>query len=227
MEKGTKIFLGVSSTIAGLIGLGYLITRGEGPECETDADCDPGYVCDNGVCVLETPGIGEVVGTVTDCDTGTAISGVTVTIDAEVSTTTNGNGEFGFTNVGVGQHTICYEHADYRSECHVVAVREGQTADASECLEPGAPPETGAIHFKVVECSEIPYVPFPYVQCYADSDACTTDNDGVCVIEGLEPGIYACTCQVPEGYEPYVELPQEVQVVAGTTVPMLIMLIPV
>jgi hypothetical protein len=227
MEKGTKIFLGVSSTIAGLLGLGYLITRGEGPECETDADCPQGYVCVDGVCVLETPGIGEVVGIVTDCDSGLPISGVTVTLDAEVSTTSNASGAFGFTNVGVGQHTICYEHADYQSECHVIAVREGETTNASECLEPGAPPATGGIHFKVVECSEIPYVPFPYVRCYADSHECTTDSYGRCIIEDLEPGVYACTCQVPAGYEPYEELPQEVQVVAGQIVPILIMLFPV
>lgn len=220
-------------TILGIVGVAtggvllawYLLSK---KECEIDADCPAGYICVDGVCVPEDDGVlGAITGTVTDCETGGAISGATVTLDAERTTTTDASGNFSFSNVAVGQHWVCYEYTGYRSDCDVIAVREGATADGSECLTPGVTPPTGAIHFSVKECSEIPYVPFPGVKCYANGHSCVTNADGVCNIENLEPGTYQCDCDVPAGYEPYQDLPEAVQVVAGYTAPKLIMLFPI
>jgi len=225
MKRNTQLAIGLGIVTIGVGGLLWWWFHPD-DECKTNADCPSGYICERGKCVPDSGIPGNIEGIVTDCDTGSPISGVTVTIGASTSTTTDSSGQFSFVGVASGQHTVCFEHSTHRSKCDVVAVRAGQTASIEVCLNPGMPSDTGKILFSVKECSDTPYIPFPGITCHVDSASGVTDSDGHWRAEGLAPGVYYCTCDVPSGYTPHQSLPESVQVVAGVTSPMLIMLMP-
>ena len=63
-------------------------------------------------------------GTVTDSSTGAGLSGVTVTLDGERTTTTGSSGAYSFSNVEYGAHSLRFDKSGYASE--TVQLKEGQ-----------------------------------------------------------------------------------------------------
>lgn len=93
----TTTIVGIGAVLAGIAGIVWYFlqppTPPEPPECVTDADCPEGYVCVNGICVLEGP---ECV-TNADCPTGyICVNGVCVP--------ESGKGTIGFDAKDFSQH---------------------------------------------------------------------------------------------------------------------------
>jgi len=91
----TTTIVGIGAVLTGIAGIVWYFLSGEPepPECVTDADCPTGYVCVNGVCVLEGP---ECV-TNADCPTGyICVNGVCVP--------ESGKGTIGFDAKDLSQH---------------------------------------------------------------------------------------------------------------------------
>jgi len=79
------------------------------------------------------PSPGQISGSVTDADTGRAISGATVN-NGTTSATTNSNGSYTISNVPQGAYTVTASANGYQSSSGTITVASGQTATANFSL---------------------------------------------------------------------------------------------
>lgn len=221
MNKKMMAIVGIAGTATGVGLLLWYILRGK-KECAVDADCPTGYICVDGICVLEdgNGGQGSFDGRVTDCDTNVGIFGATVSIyssDYSDSATTDAEGYFSFLNIPAGQYQVTYSAEGYITDTEVEALREGDTRDISVCLSAGVTPPQGYIHFHAHDCSGQPYYDFPGVMCWADGISGVTDEEGCCNVY-LDPGVYQISFDMPSGWKWYEyadPMATEVTITAG------------
>ncbi len=80
--------------------------------------------------------VGTLTGTLTDSATGAKLSGVTVSVAGDGSTTTDSNGVYTLTNVPAGSASVTYSKTGYTSQTKALTIAAGSSTTQNVALVP-------------------------------------------------------------------------------------------
>jgi len=86
--------------------------------------------------ITVTAATGSITGTVTNANTGAAISGATVAVTGGPTTTTNSSGVYTISGLNAGTYTVTVSKSGYTSKSASVSVTAGQTTTKNFALTP-------------------------------------------------------------------------------------------
>ncbi len=146
--------------------------------------------------------VGIISGTVTNSETGEAVSQVNVTTSPVTnSVNTGSNGQFEITNVKPGTYTITASKEDFETSTTEVAVLAGQTTTADFLLKPEEVVNNfGTIIGTVKDLVTFNSLDQVNITTEPVTSSVTSNASGVFKIEGISAGTYVLSAE-KEGYD--------------------------
>ena len=157
------------------------------------------------------PEDGEIVGEVTDADSGDPLEGAEVTLsgDADMTASTDGDGTYGFGALEPGDYTVTANADGFEPAEGTAEIVDGDTVTVDLTLD--AELTTGSLHGDVTDADTGEAIEDVRVS-FGESSATSTDDEGYYRTGGIDVGTYTLTFEA-DGYETVTV--EDVDIAAG------------